>query len=274
MKNDKTFKIGELSKFFNIGVDSIRYYENVGILQPYRDPESNYRYYTVEHFRRMALIRELLGLGFSTEKIRQFVTDQNVNKTKHMLSAELSAIDKQLRRLAYTKKHLKTRLDSINSMMDQYDNEQIRELSLKQRRCIMVKDHNIPDNLVDYYLIQYMNQTKQYVGTIGICDCYTLDLENSNPDSDYYKTKNVFFYSDSFMKAECNYTLPEGVYLSILYKGHLKKTRQLLPTMYHYAGEHQYVPNGDPIEFCYIDEYETSIEDEYLIEIQLPVKSA
>ena len=32
MKKKDTFKIGELSKLFDIGVDSIRYYEKVGIL--------------------------------------------------------------------------------------------------------------------------------------------------------------------------------------------------------------------------------------------------
>ena len=30
----KLFKIGELSELFNIGVDSIRYYEKVGLLHP------------------------------------------------------------------------------------------------------------------------------------------------------------------------------------------------------------------------------------------------
>ena len=38
-----TFKIGELSKLYHIGVDSIRYYEKVGILNPIRDEENNYR---------------------------------------------------------------------------------------------------------------------------------------------------------------------------------------------------------------------------------------
>jgi DNA-binding transcriptional MerR regulator len=90
------FKIGELSKFFHISVDSIRYYEKVGILNPVRNPENNYRFYTIEDFRRIALIRELLGLGFSTDQIKLFVSDRNVNKTKEMLATELSAIDEQI----------------------------------------------------------------------------------------------------------------------------------------------------------------------------------
>lgn len=271
MKGNKTFKIGELSKFFNIGVDSIRYYEKVGILHSFRDPENNYRYYTIEDFRRIVLIREMLGLGFSTRRIKEFITDRNVSKTKHMLAAEINTIDEQIRQLKYRKKHIKNRLNSINMIQSRYDNEQIQELMLDDRYCIMVKKNNIPDNLVDYYLIKYINKSENYIGTVGFCDCYTLDLPGSNPDSDYYKTKNVFFYSESFSKNNCNYILPAGLYLSIIYKGSLKKTKKILPAMYDYAKKHNLIPNGDPIEFCYIDEYETSDEEEYLVEIQLPV---
>ena len=68
MKKKDTFKIGELSKLFDIGVDSIRYYEKVGILHPVRNDENNYRMYTIDDVRRLALIRELLGLSFSTDR--------------------------------------------------------------------------------------------------------------------------------------------------------------------------------------------------------------
>ena len=78
MENERNFRIGELSKLFHISVDSIRYYEKVGILHPVRNPENNYRFYTMEDFRRVALLRELLGLGFSTEQIRYFITERSI----------------------------------------------------------------------------------------------------------------------------------------------------------------------------------------------------
>lgn len=272
MNSSKTFKIGELAKFFNICVDSIRYYEKVGILNPVRNEENNYRYYSIEDFRRLALIREMLGLGFSTEEIKVFVTERSVEKTKAALTTELEAIDRQMRELEYSRNNLVNRLNSIEKMEARYEDEQIKELEFPKRGGIMVKDSHIPDNMVDYYLIQYMNNNHHYIGTIGFCDCYTLDLPGSNPESLYYRTKNVFFYSDKFTKSKCNYFLPEGLYLSILYRGPLTKTKELLPSMFEYAKNKHYKVTGDPIEFCYIDEYETNFEDEYLIELQLPVE--
>ena len=81
MEHKKTFKIGELSKLFDIGVDSIRYYEKVGILNPIRNEENNYRLYTVEDVRKLTMIRELLNLNFSTEQIKHFDENRNVANT-------------------------------------------------------------------------------------------------------------------------------------------------------------------------------------------------
>lgn len=272
MKKNKTFKIGELCRLFNISADSIRYYEKTGILHPTRNPENNYRCYSIEDFRRIALIRELLRLGFSTQQIREFLTDRSVQKTTAMMLAALSDIDKEIHRLKSIRDNLSSRLDSIHAILERYDpEEKIRELLLPGRKCIMVSNADIPDNQIDYYRIQYINQTNNYVGTVGICDCCTLDITEPDPDHNSYKSKNVFFYSESFCTSHYNYFLPEGLYLSILYKGHLTKTRELVLALYAYAGQHQYRPAGDPIEFRYIDEYETASENEYLIEIQLPV---
>ena len=37
----KFFKIGEISKLYGIGVDSIRYYEEIGIIKPERSESAN-----------------------------------------------------------------------------------------------------------------------------------------------------------------------------------------------------------------------------------------
>ena len=41
------FKIGEISKLYGIGADSLRYYEKIGILRPERS-ESGYRHYSLQ----------------------------------------------------------------------------------------------------------------------------------------------------------------------------------------------------------------------------------
>lgn len=271
MERKSTFRIGELSKLFDIGVDSIRYYEKVGILNPLRNEENNYRLYTIEDVRKLTMIRELLNLNFSTEQIKSFDDNRNVENTKELLAQELNILNEEIVKLYEKRNSIETRLYSLRRNLAKDASEQVKVLDLEERHCLMLSDTNLPDEYVDYYLVKYMHSQQFRIDTIGACDCYTLDMENSNPDSEYLRTKNVFFYSNR-MLYHSNYVMPAGKYLSLSYRGSLRKTKQLVPKLYQYAKAHHLKVIGDPIEMCHIDDYETADENEYLTELQLAVK--
>ncbi len=63
-------RIGELAKLTQSPVETIRYYESVGILPaPVRDA-NNYRHYSNVHLRRLGFVRRCRELGFSLEEVR------------------------------------------------------------------------------------------------------------------------------------------------------------------------------------------------------------
>lgn len=273
MKNNQTYyKIGEIAKLFNIGMDSIRYYEEIGILKPHRDPENNYRLYTLDDLRKITTIRELLSLNFTTAEIKEFEENRTLASTLELFQKEINLINERIVNLLQQKEDINSRINALKHAMILKENPSIKILDLYERPCIMVSATHIPDNYVSYSLMEYMQVHPQRISTIGNCDCYTLDLEGSNPESDYYRTKNVFFYSAT-ENYQSNYSLPAGKYLSLTYTGSLKKTKQLLPSLYQYAKTHRLKVIGDPIEFCHIDNYETTDENEYVTELQLPVSS-
>ena len=174
--------------------------------------------------------------------------------------------------LLQQKEDINVRIQALEKARNQAKDSSIKVLDLYERPCIMISDTNIPNNYVNYSLMEYMQSHPQRISTIGNCDCYTLDLEGSNPESDYYRTKNVFFYSATG-NYQSNYSLPAGKYLSLTYTGSLKKTKQLMPSLYQYAKTHRMKVLGDPIEFCHIDNYETTDENEYITELELPVSN-
>ena len=273
MKHQKQyFKIGEISKLFHIGMDSIRYYEEIGILKPYRNPENNYRLYTVDDLRKLTMIREMLALNFSTAEIREFNENRSVDTTMELFQMELNRVNDQIVTLLQQKEEIKSRILSMEDALAKKKDSSIKVVEFPERPCIMISDTNIPDNYVDYTLMKYIQSHPQRISTIGYCDCYTLDLEGSNSESDYYRTKNVFFYSKTG-NYQSNYALPAGKYICLTYSGPLKKTKQLLPGLFQYAKTHCLKVIGEPIEFCHIDNYETDQEEEYVTELQLPVAS-
>ena len=58
------YKIGEISALYGIGTDSLRYYEEIGILKPHRD-NNGYRMYGIGDIRTLNILRDLRTIGFS-----------------------------------------------------------------------------------------------------------------------------------------------------------------------------------------------------------------
>ena len=67
------FTIGTLSKRTGCNVETIRYYERVGLLRlPGRTP-GGYRLYGIEHLKRLTFIRRARALGFSIDEVRRLL---------------------------------------------------------------------------------------------------------------------------------------------------------------------------------------------------------
>jgi DNA-binding transcriptional MerR regulator len=62
--------IGALAERTGVKVETIRYYEQVGLLQPPERTEGNQRRYGRSHLDRLAFIKHARDLGFSVEGIR------------------------------------------------------------------------------------------------------------------------------------------------------------------------------------------------------------
>ena len=63
-------RIGELARQTTCQVETIRYYERVGILPEPQRAHNNYRHYSESHRRRLRFVRRCRGLGFSLEEVR------------------------------------------------------------------------------------------------------------------------------------------------------------------------------------------------------------
>ncbi len=82
------YTIGEIARIYHIGTDTIRYYERKGLLEPVRG-ENGYRYYSGQSIWRMNVIRNLRGLGFSVDRIRDYFQNRTARTTEALLREEL-----------------------------------------------------------------------------------------------------------------------------------------------------------------------------------------
>lgn len=69
---EKHYSIGEVSKLTNISIQTLRYYDQIGLFKPsYVDPKTNYRYYKDSQFYHLDIIKSLKYIGVSLRKLKQ-----------------------------------------------------------------------------------------------------------------------------------------------------------------------------------------------------------
>jgi MerR family transcriptional regulator, mercuric resistance operon regulatory protein len=70
----REFTIGEISRLSDVNIETIRYFEKIGILPAPPRNSSGYRIYSTPHLRRLSFIRRSRELGFSQPEVRKLLT--------------------------------------------------------------------------------------------------------------------------------------------------------------------------------------------------------
>lgn len=67
-------KIGELSTKTGCNIETIRYYERIGLITKPGRTESNYRIYNIAHLKQLKFILKTRLLGFSLSQIKELIS--------------------------------------------------------------------------------------------------------------------------------------------------------------------------------------------------------
>ena len=107
-----TFSIGQMAKAGNCKVQTIRYYEEIGLLPKPQRSGGNQRLYLEEHRERLSFIRHSRELGFSLDQIRQILdlTDDPTHscaEVDQIARVHLMEVESKIKRLQSMRKELK-----------------------------------------------------------------------------------------------------------------------------------------------------------------------
>ena len=263
------YKIGEISKIYGIGRDSLMYYEDIGILKPFRD-KNGYRMYKLSDIWRLNLIKELRSLNFPMKKIKEYLDDRNIESTKEILNKEIILIDEKIEELLSYKQNIMKRLDTINDELRNLKLYEIDLVYINKRKALELNANITKDEEFDF-LIQKLQ--KDYENRFTI-------LGNNNIGSSFCLDKIKQGIYNEFKSVLCfledeeeiyNIIFNEGYYLTLTYKGKYKNNKHYINKMFKYIEEKGYKIISDPIEIYKIDIHETEDINEFITEIQIPV---
>ena len=98
-------KIGELSRATGTNIETIRYYERIGLLPAPARTDANYRSYGDAHRARLRFVRHSRELGFTIDEIRSLLDlsdhpDRDCGEADRIATTHLEQVEAKIAQLS------------------------------------------------------------------------------------------------------------------------------------------------------------------------------
>lgn len=216
MKN--LFSIGEVSKIKGVTIKALRYYHKMGILIPrYIDEETGYRYYSIDQFIYIDIMKGCRTLGTSIVELQEIFKECNSEKLIEFLEVKKKEAENNIERM----KNIIKNIDSLNSMVeyskDILSNDEMNIKFIEKRYIVAMpcKEAGSLKELIYYSELEKFIRDKKIDINLERGIIYDFNLNGKvNPKyvfNGISKDKNLKLSTDNIK------VLPEGEYLTLNY---------------------------------------------------------
>lgn len=103
-KAENNMSIGALSKESGVGIETIRYYERMGLLTPQARKASGYRVFNRDSFKTLRFLKHAQELGFSLAEIKDLLKlrankESRCEDVQTRASKHLQDVDEKIKKL-------------------------------------------------------------------------------------------------------------------------------------------------------------------------------
>lgn len=268
MKSKDNYKIGEISNLYGIGTDSLRYYEKIGILKPKRD-SNGYRMYNINDIRTLNILRELRKIGFSLQEIKDHLLNFDIEKTITLFKTGMDYIDERTAELDELRSELSERVDEIQQYKNTKYSEEIELKQIPNRKIVMLSESTYRDQDLDFIIKRLQKENEHELYIIGNGDLGASIPLSKLEKGDYGEFRAVFHITES---SEFDQVILGGSYLCRVVKGSYENLPLVWQEIMNYIKDHDFLAIGNPLELYIVDNHTTSLEQEYVTELQVLVK--
>jgi len=262
------YRIGEFSKMSKTTIKTLRYYDEIGLLEPEKiDKFTNHRFYSTEQLFRLHQIQELRQVGLSINEINLILAGHDsepiLQKRKTELVSELAHGQSQLSRIEFI-------LQGENAMKYSATIKEIPECIVYSKKftlpqyndcmkiipeigeTIAAKYPELKCAVPEYCFLVYLDgEHKEENVNVELCEA----VDKFYPDFDDIKFK----------------TINAATVVSVLHKGAYQKLGQAYAYIFKWLEENGYTAADNPRE-SYIDGiWNKESEEDWLTELQIPI---
>lgn len=214
---EQLYSIGEVSKIKDITIKALRYYHKEGILIPkYVDEVTGYRFYSLEQFIYIDIIKGCRSLGTSIDELRKIFKECNTNQLIEFLNIKRVEAEENIIKMQEIIKNIEELSNSIEKGRVLAESSEIRTISFKERPIII-----IPCNETGYLTeVLYYSELDRIAQMSGIelsmerGIIYDIDLNGKVKPVHVFST---FQGSEDLICKDNLAFLPKGKYLTFAY---------------------------------------------------------
>lgn len=265
------FKIGEFSKIAKTTVKTLRFYDEANLLKPSFVDENGYRYYETEQLNTLIAIMQLRRLDVPVAEVKKILTspDKTELLTKHLLFLEKEALKKQ-EQISLLKKMLASA--EKGDFMEKYNAKKI----IVPQNVVYYKHGVIPSmNKLFDFVLSAGKEAKANNPTLKCKNyCYVSytakEYKEKDVELEYVEAVDAIGKESENVKFRVDKQITA---ISVTHKGAYEN----LPICYSFALNY-IKENGYEIDSAIREVYihgcwDTEKEDDYVTEIQIPIKT-
>lgn len=135
MKN--LFTISEFAKLRNVNINSLRYYEKIGILKPFFvDEKTGYRYYSPDQLPILDVIRLCHDFGMPLKELEAYIDNDGCIKNNDLFEAGLRIAEERVQRAQTEFNKIEYTLQYLKVNQQYSERSGLYERNIPERRII------------------------------------------------------------------------------------------------------------------------------------------
>ena len=262
------YQIHELAKLFDLCPDTLRYYEEKGLLHPVRG-ENRYRMYGIQDVCTLNIIRALRELKIPTRAIRTYLERRSVGETLSLLDREEALLRRRMAELEAALEEARAR----RARLEQYRAAEDGRVFFRReeaRPYVFLEEDIILEKEIDFLLKKLEHRHQDYLKIIGSqCMGAAVDEEWLSRGV-YNHFSRVFFLTEPGLPHDD--ALPAGEYACLYYRGAYDRLEEHCGVLLAGIAAAGRRPAGPPLELYRVDAHDTNREEEYVTELQMRVE--
>ena len=254
----KYLSVGELAHTFGLDVQTLHYYDSIGLFQPeIRDEKTRYRKYRFDQIYQLASIRYLRKMGYSLDNIQAYLDSRNPENSLDLLGKRSEELQRQWAQLMRINEAIERKIQFVNDERSHLALQDVVVQRFPTRSYIPIGSEEIlylEDSFYFYPTIAFYEGDLKYFGAY------------------LYEPADAVAAHRPLSESIGVSIIPEGLYLVGYHQGPYETLPQTIQAMRE--SHHELTLGKRVVSFNIIDQFLERNRASYITQIQIPVEAS